>query len=475
MSKPTLTRADDAEAAVLAAVMMRNDAIDDVRTRLDPEHFYVPKLRAVYEAMLGLTADGHPIDVLTLEQRMRGAETLGLIGGLEGVGKLADRVATSHLVMTHADLVRDAARRRGMRAAGEELIHVAESDERLTDDLVAEHLRGADTLLSGDTDELVQAGAAMEQQLGQVERAVATGVRPRLATPLVRLNDHFKGGWWPTWYVLVLAAEKIGKTAFALAVARCAAKNGHPVLFFSGEMPAVDLGGRLITAESDVSSDTLHDLKGPTGIELAMIRQAIHAMRGLDFHFACGAVNTDRTLALWRKWKRKRKGRHGLVVWDYLQKIHDGRKDGVTRAEELARASHRLQQELLASGDTGLMLAQLDAKTIENREGHRPRGTDLRETQAPLKDADVIATLNRPWVYDRKKRPDVMDIEIVRARHAGWPWKMSAVFDGRTMSFGDLQDEPESDWPDDAQEPQEKKPTRRRYTPPKGRAHEQPE
>ena len=105
MARP-LPHNKEAEAAVLAGVMLRNEALNDVITIIDEDSFYVPAYKAVFRAMVKLADRGQPIDPVTLEHQLRATDELGLVGGLEGLGKLADRYASSHHVASHAELVR---------------------------------------------------------------------------------------------------------------------------------------------------------------------------------------------------------------------------------------------------------------------------------------------------------------------------------------------------------------------------------
>lgn len=454
----TLLAADEAEAAVIAAVLLRNDAIDEVRHVLEPDDFRVPKYRSVYEALLLLASDGYPLDLVHLERKMRAADTLGHVGGLDGLGRLADTGTSSYLATHHADLVRDASRRRRMRDAGNALIEAASGDDRRVDDIVAEHLRDADLLLSGDTDELVHAAAAMQHVADRTEHVQKSGEQPRMPTPLTRLNEHLGGGWWPTWYVLIAAAHKIGKSALGLAAATTAANAGYPVLYWSGEMPAADQGARLVTSTADIPAEVMRTREGPSGIDWAAIRAAIHRMRGTDFHLADGRGGINRIIALSRAWARRRKGKHGLIVIDYLQLIRDARAKGDTRAEEVATASSALKDLAVELGATVLVLAQLDNKAIENRPGNEPRIGDLRESQAPAMDCDLALLLNRPWLYNKKRPADLMTIQIGRARHVSWPLPkpIGAVFAGRTMSVGDRHDDDQQGDEDHGDEQTEK-------------------
>ena len=114
MARP-LPHNKEAEAAVLGGILLRNDAINEVVSVVSEDDFYVPAHRAVYRSMTKLADRGQPIDIVTLEHQLKAADELNLVGGLEGLGKLSDRYASSHNIGAHAEIVRQTAAVRKVR------------------------------------------------------------------------------------------------------------------------------------------------------------------------------------------------------------------------------------------------------------------------------------------------------------------------------------------------------------------------
>ena len=135
-----IPQAPEAEAAVLGAVLLRNSAFDDDGvSELQPDDFHIPRHRVVWAAMRTLLMGGHPIDVITLEEQLRVQDELSLVGGLEGLTAMSDRVFVAHNVTNHAHLVAATARARRAHAVMGEAQHRLETlDVSELDDFLAE-------------------------------------------------------------------------------------------------------------------------------------------------------------------------------------------------------------------------------------------------------------------------------------------------------------------------------------------------
>jgi replicative DNA helicase len=271
MARP-LPHNKEAEAAVLAGILLRNEALNDVVTLIDEESFYIPAHKAVFRAMTKLADRGQPLDPVTLEHQLRATDELGLVGGLEGLGKLSDRYASSHHVNHHAELVRQtAAIRRLVQTASD----IADEGREGVED-VNEFIDNAERRLL----EVNQSGriggyrSAKEIIHGVFENITE---RAKLKNPITGVPtqfhklDEMTGGLQPGDLVILAARPSMGKTALALNMAQHACitqpKHQHlpederppryPTLVFSLEMSAGQLIERILCSEARVDASRL--------------------------------------------------------------------------------------------------------------------------------------------------------------------------------------------------------------------------
>jgi replicative DNA helicase len=417
----------EAEAAVLAGVMLRNDSMIELVSILSPDDFWMPAHRAVWQAMLTLHDRRQSIDPVTLETRLRATEELGLVGGLEGLGKLSDRWASGYMVDQHAALLADVGRRRrmvlacrdiadrGSEAPEDEQTFVEQAERQI---LAASETRGRnDYVMARDIVAPTMEAIQERMKRGDAVVGIPSGIRPL---------DRLIGGLQRKKLYVVAGRPGMGKSALAGGAARYAARIGHrgqlwPSLTINAEMSPEEVTERHIwtelrgVAHEAGLPDRAKKSKLVGGDWRAMCEAADRIHRaGMAVVDGAGMTTTD-IAARARRWKHGQdcgKAQDGLLVVDYLQLIRPERgKTTYNREQEVAAISREMKILAKDLDLPVLLLCQLN-RGVEKRDDHRPRMDDLRESGAIEQDADVIIFVHRPCKYI----PDTSSAEYRQCR-----------------------------------------------------------
>lgn len=375
--------AEEIEGAVLGACLLERSAQAVVLKSLRAEMFYLTAHRVVFEAINALYARGAAVDMLTVTEELRALGRLDDAGGPFAVAKLAAGVATSaHLEYHCGILFQYYLRRKLVEALTREL------GALLEDSPLENHLHPMPEVM-GDTVALVDR---------RQELAVngLTGV----PTGLQRLNE-MTGGWQPGNLIFTAARPADGKTALDLFFARQAAMAGVPVVFFTLEMTASELGERMVLAES--SADPLRIRQGRLSPEeVEDVHRTAERMSALPVHVDdTPYINVDQLCVIAKSLRAK--GLLGLLIVDYLQLLATV-NPGRTREQEVAECSRKLKGLARSLGCPVIVSSQLN-RQAEDRAGS-PELRHLRESGAIEQDADLVILLHRPERYHIRVDPD---------------------------------------------------------------------
>jgi replicative DNA helicase len=414
---------EEAEAAIVGAVLLRNEALDEVADMISAGDFYVPAHAAVFRAMQNLRKRGRPIDTVTLQGQMGDDDTLGLVGGVVGIGKLADRYPSSYNVVHHALRVREVAGLRRflgdayelLEGAGEAMESPAEWCESTVDRLTplarfgraGGYERAAESILP-----TIQEGR---------DRAKLGWVR----TPYADLNT-IMDGWIEGELTYLAARPSHGKTAVMLDSVRSTCRGGDPALVFSFEMSKQQLMQRILSAESGVDSKRWRDGAWQSG-DIHAITEAAKEVHSWPLWVVDAEesreIGSIKSAA--RQWRRDRDvfprgGRTlGLVAVDYVQLVHvKGFRFG-QREQELSVISRGLQRMAKELRLPVLALAQLN-RDVDQRKGHVPMLSDLRESGSLEQDGDAVIFVRRNDKYpDISPRPPKgsADVWVAKSRN----------------------------------------------------------
>ncbi len=392
---------EEAEQAVLGAMLLDADAILRALEHVDDTMFYREGHRRLYRAMVAITERGGVVDPLTLADELERRGELEHAGGREYLAFLLDAVPTVANVEYHARIVKEKAILRRLIEVSTDVVQEAFEGRMTASDLLdsAESrifMLGQSRERTGFAriKELLWPAVEKLEHLSQREQSI-TGV-PTGFTEL----DEMTSGFQKSDLIIVAARPSMGKTAFILNVAQHAAITAKiPIAFFSLEMSKESLVQRMLASEALINVQALS--KGGKALGESMPRLARAA--GILSHAPIFIDDTPGiTLLEMRAKARRLKSEHdlGLVVVDYLQ-LMTGPTGAENRQQEVSQISRGLKALAKELGVPVVALSQL-SRAPEQRTGDdkgRPQLSDLRESGAIEQDADVIMFIFRQEVY----------------------------------------------------------------------------
>jgi replicative DNA helicase len=397
-------QAKDLEEAILGAIMLEKSAFDTVIEILKPECFYVEAHQKIYKAMQSLQIKNLPIDLLTVVEELKFKEELDFVGGPYAVTKLTNVVVSSANIEAHSRIVlQKFIQRELIRISGE---IIGEAYEDSTD--VFDMLDTAETKLFEITNNhlrrnfddiatvLVKTINRIEEMRNRQDEmtGVPTGF-PSL--------DRLTYGWQPTDLIILAARPSVGKTAFALNLARTAAL--HPtkptaVGFFSLEMSSSQLVQRILSAESEIWLEKIARGKLEEHEMKQLYKKGIEKLsKAPIFIDDSAALNIFELRAKCRRLKNKHN--IGIIIIDYLQLMSGSADRNSNREQEISKISRDLKGLAKELQVPIIALSQLSREVEKRKEGNKiPQLSDLRESGAIEQDADMVMFLYRPDYYD---------------------------------------------------------------------------
>lgn len=380
---------DKIERAILGALAMDATATDTAITLgLRPQHFSNIVYKAIYEAIAELHAAGMPIDLVTLLKpcKHRGVSA-------SEIASLTNEVASSAHLAGHIKQLKEEWTRSQIITIGNRIIN---GDNEVTLADIADFVERE----SGDSyNRTLPLSSTINESLEEAFRRCdnrQAGIYNYIRTDIAEL-DNIITGWQPATLYVLAARPGMGKTAFAIAMARRAAEKGKSVLYFTLEMSARRITDRILIAASGVNGYNYR--RGELQqYECDIMLGAADKVRSLPIYINDSAIVTTEYIRSVAK-AMKAQNQCDMIIIDYLQLIQPTGTVS-TREQEVARITRSL---LLLAKETDtpiLLLAQL-SRAVEARQNKRPQLSDLRESGAIEQDADTVIFLYRPDYYDR--------------------------------------------------------------------------
>lgn len=407
----------EAEAAVLGAILLSQDAMERVGDVLKAEYFYVPRHADIFRAALLVFQRNEPVDILTVSAELRKLGALERVGGSEYLAQLEASAGIPSSVEQYARLVEEASVRRGLLAAADMLQGLGlnygmDVDEAL-DRAGQELLRLANERTTQDAMHLA---TALRQYWDQIEKLhenpdEALGIRsgyPDL--------DRLTGGFQPGTLCIIAARPAVGKTSFAMNVAQhVAVREKKPVAIFSLEMSWHELTQRLLCGEANVDSYLLRTGKLGEN-DWQRIATAMGTLSEAQIYIDDRPGVTVLEMRAKARRLSQQKG-ISMIVIDYIQLMSgSGRTENRTQeVSEISRSLKRLSVELQIPV---IALSQL-SRAPEQRGDHRPQLSDLRESGSIEQDSDIVMFLYREGLHN----PEVAKnkTELLLAKHRNGP------------------------------------------------------
>lgn len=430
----------EAEQSVLGSLLIDKNAIIKIADLITGEDFYKSAHGKIFEAMTYLYEKHEPIDLLSVSNRLKETEQLAAVGDNAYLASLAATVPTAGNILHYAKIVEKKSILRKLIDNASQIVGSAYDETNEVDEVLDEaeqkifsvsqkHVRQDFTSISPMLEEAFERLDDLSKNKGQL-RGVPTGFRDL---------DNLLSGLQESNLIVVGARPSVGKSSFAMDIARQAAVKGRvPVGIFSLEMSKGELIDRLICSQAAVdlwkmrtgnlSSSGANDDFSRIGHAIGTLSEApifIDDTAGLN-------VMEMRTMA------RRLQAEHGLglIIIDYLQLIEgrSGVENRVQVVSEISRSLKGLARELRIPI---IALSQL-SRGVESRDDQKPKLSDLRESGSIEQDADVVIFLYRE---DRAKRdaPKTGIANIIVAKHRNGPiGEIELKFMQEYTSFRDL-------------------------------------
>ena len=414
--KRVLPHSVEAEQSVIGSMIMDREAIMTASEIISSEDFYQHQYGVLFESMLELYNEGKPVDLITLQDRLKEKEVPPEISSLEFVRDLLNAVPTSANVKYYANIVQEKSMLRKLIRTTEDIANTCYvAKDRLEDILGDTEKKIFDIVQCNTSGDYVPIKEVVLNALDKIEQAAKNkGSVTGIPTGFIDL-DYKTSGFQPSDLILIAARPSMGKTAFVLNVAQnMAFKENKTVAIFSLEMSKEQLVNRLLSLESKVDSQSirtgnLSDEDWSKLIEGAGIIGKSHLI--ID---DTPGISINDLRSKCRKYKLEQD--LGIIIIDYLQ-LMTGSKKTDSRQQEISDISRSPKEVARELHVPVVALSQL-SRAVEQRPEHRPMLSDLRESGAIEQDADVVMFLYRDDYYNKDTdRPNIAEVIIAKQRN----------------------------------------------------------
>ena len=414
--KRVMPHSVEAEQSVIGSMIIDREAIVVASGLLRKEDFYGKQYGVVFEAMTELNDEGKPVDLITLQNRLREKDVPPEVSSLEFVRDLITAVPTSANVKYYANIVAEKATLRKLIRLNEEIANTCYAGKESLEYILEDTEKKIFELLQKrNSSDYVPIREVVMNAMNRIEAASRNkGVVTGIPTGFIDL-DYRTAGMQPSDLILVAARPSMGKTAFVLNIAQYVAfKQNETVAIFSLEMSKEQLVNRLFSLESKVDSQHIRtgNLTDPEWEKLIESAGIIGKSKLIIDDTPGISISELRSKC------RKYKLEHGLkmIIIDYLQLMSgSGRTD--FRQQEISDISRSLKALARELSVPVMALSQL-SRAVEQRPDHRPMLSDLRESGAIEQDADVVMFIYRDDYYNKDTElKGVAEIIIAKQRN----------------------------------------------------------
>ena len=409
----------EAEQAILAGILINNDALNQVVDILEADDFYREVHGHLYGGMIELYNKNEPIDLITLSQHLKEKGLMEKAGGPDYLASLVDAVSTSAGILYHAEIVRNLSVRRKLinqcSIISDSCFQESEPTDELLDRAEQSIFDIAEARIGegfSSLEEVVKQSFKKLESVADLDGYI-TGVPSGFDD-----FDRLTAGLQPSDLIIIAGRPSMGKTALALNMGyNAAVRTGKGVAVFSLEMSKLQLGMRLLGFDAQIDATRLR-----TG-----------ALRDKDWTRLTEAANRLSELPIFvedTSWlsvldmrakcrRLMKKTELCLIIIDYLQLIQ-GRRSAESRQMEISEISRSLKALAKDINVPVMALSQLNRK-VEDRPNKRPQLSDLRESGAIEQDADVIAFIYRDELYHPATEETQNMAEIILAKQRNGP------------------------------------------------------
>ena len=395
----------DAEQAVLGSLLKDPECLPIVSDMLKIDHLYLPQHKAIYTAILNIDTIGGRIDPLVVLEELKKEGVYDDIGGKTYLMKIADAVPSTKNVESYIKIIIDKFYLRTLMVTAREILDATSNGNDSPDSLldlaeqkIYDIRRGKNTSGPAKISDIV-----MSDVFERLKKLASADPKEKeqyigIPTGFSYLDKVLGGGFHRSDFIVVGARPAMGKTSFALNVARNIAMKGRKVLFFSLEMSKEQLAQRIISTEARIVSNKLRtgDITDSDWEKLGL---ALQNLINCELYFDDTAnINVPEMKA-----RALRMKDIDCIVIDYLQ-LMSGTKRTDNRVNEVSEITRSLKMMAKDLNIPVVTCSQLSRGVAKNTGDHRPQMTDLRESGTIEQDADIVLMLHREDYY--KNDPD---------------------------------------------------------------------
>ena len=437
----------DIEKVVLGALMIDKDAFSVVSETLHAETFYEPRHQKIFTAIQKLNMEENPVDILTVTNELEKEGTLDEVGGPTYIVDLASHVSSAASIEYHSKILQQKYMARQLISFASKL-ETGAFDPMVDVDELMQEAEGSLFEISQKNmrQDYTQIDPVLSQAVDIIQKASSnsTGLTG-IPSGFTKLDD-MTSGWQKSDLVIIAGRPAMGKTSFALSIAKNVAVDyREPVAFFSLEMNNVQLVDRLISNVCEIEGKKI--MNGQLARdEWERLDKRITKLQGAPLY-----IDDTPGMSIFElRTKARRLVREKgvkLIMIDYLQLMNaNGARFG-NRQEEVSTISRSLKGLAKELDIPVIALSQLN-RTVENREGlegKRPQLSDLRESGAIEQDADMVLFVHRPeyyHLYEDEKGNDLRGkAQIIIAKHRkGATGDVLLSFQGQYTRFANPED-----------------------------------
>ena len=409
----------EVEEAVLGAMLIEPSSVDMALEELSSSCFYDPRHRMIYEAMSELVNGHTPVDIVTVSSKLREKGNLEAVGGPVALAGMSDKVGAAAHIEYYVKILKQKSIQRDLITASYEILKDSYDDSVTVDQLIDEAQTKVYNAIQNNLRKDVQeVGSIINDALKEVEKNQNTTGMSGVPSGFPSL-DRITMGWQASDLIILAARPSVGKTAFALNLARNAAVDHNmPVAVFSLEMSALQLVMRLMTTESGLPAEKL---KGGSKLDPWGWQQLETRLASLSK--APLYIDDTPSIPLMEfrtKVKRlvKSKGVR-LVIVDYLQLMQGPVELRGLREQEVAAISRTLKATAKELNIPIIALSQLSRNAVQRTGGSgKPQLSDLRESGSIEQDADMVIFIHRPDYVGLGESPEGKEAtQIIIAKH----------------------------------------------------------
>lgn len=415
--KRILPHSSEAEQSVIGSMIMDRDAIVAASEIIIGSDFYENQYAILFDTMVELHNEGRPVDLITLQDRLKEKDVPPQVCSLEFIRDLVTAVPTSANVGYYAKIVKDKAVLRRLIKVAEETANECYLDKEKLDVILEKTEKQVfDIAQTRGAKDFTDIKEVVLRTIDSIEAAAKNqGSVTGLATGFYDL-DYKTAGLQPSDLILIAARPSMGKTAFVLNIAEyIALKSNVTTCIFSLEMSQDQLVKRILAMNSRVDSQAIRT-GNLSGDDWASLMESARIVGNSNLVIDdTSAISITELRSKCRKLKLEKN--LGLVIIDYLQLMSGSGKKNESRQQEISDISRSLKSLAREISVPVVALSQL-SRAVEQRPDKRPMLSDLRESGAIEQDADVVMFIYRDDYYNRDtEEPGVSEIIIGKQRN----------------------------------------------------------